>query len=82
MLQDGIVEEARGVTLAELGLQSAFRDEARPDAVGVLSWGRAPMSTCRSSRLMQAIVSGMRMIFREIPIIIELAELPSVILRK
>jgi hypothetical protein len=139
MTQDGIVEESSVVTLAELRLQSAFREEVRPAAVRCVVLGegahvivfvqaelrlgdpvqagepfaeyspeitgrRGPWSihsrtsTCRSSRLVQATVSGVRRMagcaskvsppgffykkVRKIPVIIELAEPPSVIFRK
>jgi hypothetical protein len=81
MLQDGIVEEVPGVTLAELGLQSAFREQVRPDAVGGV-----PGEGARERLPLIEPGAGnsewMRMIFREIPIIIELAEPSSVIFRK
>ena len=74
MIQDGNVEAPPVVTPAEWGLRSAFREEVRPDS--------SSTSACRLSRLVQAIVSGKRMIFRKIRVIIELAEPPSVIFRK
>jgi hypothetical protein len=41
MLRDSIVEEAPGVTLEELGLRSAFREEVLQVLWGVLSRGGA-----------------------------------------
>jgi hypothetical protein len=82
MIQDGIVEEAPVVTLAEWRCHSAFREKPAQMLWDVLSLGMVPMGACRLSRLVQAIVSGTRMIFRKIRVIIELAEPPSVIFRK